>query len=71
MGNGLRMICKIYGGITFKGADGKVDRWVWDYARDEPRLASEMKAEEKAASERRKWARVKAATEAKKQGDLF
>ena len=68
---GLRNICKLYGGIRIKKTDGTEDEWLWDYARDEPRLKSEMDAEKLAASERRKWERVKAEIEAKKQGDLF
>jgi hypothetical protein len=36
-------------------ANGKSVTWVWDYAKDEPRLKSEMTKEEFMASERAKW----------------
>lgn len=68
---GLRNICKLYGGIRVKKVDGTYDEWIWDYVRDEPRLKSEMDAEKRAASERRKWERVQRALKAKTQGDLF
>jgi hypothetical protein len=51
--NGLAKICKLYGGMTVQGV-----KWVWDYAQDRPRLASEMTAKEKAESERAKWKSV-------------
>lgn len=68
---GLRMICKLMGGIRFKDRHGKVVEYVWDYARDEPRLKSEMDAEAKAASERAKWQKHLARIEKDKQGKLF
>lgn len=68
---GLRKICKVYGGIRFKGADGKIVEWVWDYVRDEPRLKSDMDAEAASASERAKWKRIADKIERDKQGDLF
>jgi hypothetical protein len=52
--SGLRLICKLYGAINIQGVD-----WVWDYAKDEPRLKSEMTKEEITASERAKWTGVK------------
>ena len=65
---GLRRICKAYGGMRFKRADGTEDHWVWDYKADVPRLKSEMDAERKAASDKAK--REKAAAKAK-QGELL
>lgn len=65
---GLARICKAYGGIRFKGADGKEVLWVYDYKADKPRLKSEMDAERKAASEKAKWERI---AEQAKQGDLL
>lgn len=35
---GLQRICKMYGGMTINGV-----KYVWDYARDEAVLESEMK----------------------------
>jgi hypothetical protein len=32
---GLARICKLYGRMTTRGADGKSVIWVWDYAKDE------------------------------------
>lgn len=69
--SGLRRICKAYGGMKFKGADGKEVHWVWDYKSDKPRLKSEMDAERKAASEKAKWEKAAAAIEKAKQGDLL
>lgn len=68
MGGGLRRICKAYGGMKFKGADGKVVEWIWDYTRDEPRLKSEIDAEKLAASEKRKFERLRAKND---QGELL
>jgi major membrane immunogen (membrane-anchored lipoprotein) len=68
MGGGLRRICKAYEGMKFKGADGKVVEWVWDYTRDEPRLKSEIDAEKLAASEKRKFERLRAKND---QGELL
>lgn len=68
---GLRNICKAYGGIRVKHADGTEDEWVWDYARDEPRLKSDMQAEWRAEQERRRAEKVEARARRKKQGDLF
>lgn len=65
------MICKYYGGMIVKGADGKEVKWLYDYAQDRPRLESEMLAEEKAASERKKWLKIKAQIEKDKQLELF
>ena len=52
---GIRRICKMYGGMKFKGEDGKEIEYMWDYAKDEPRLKSEMTKEEIKASEKAKW----------------
>ena len=68
---GLAMICKIYGGMIVKGADGKEVKWLYDYAQDRPRLESEMLAEEKAAKERRKQLKAKATIDKEKQLGLF
>lgn len=68
---GLRMICKLCGGLKFKDREGNVIEYVWDYARDEPRRKSDMDAEAKAASERAKWKRHIEKIEKAKQGDLF
>lgn len=65
MGKGMMMICKTYGGMIING-----ERWLWDYAQDRPRRESEMKAEEKAASERKKWMKAKAELEKMKQQKL-
>jgi hypothetical protein len=40
--SGLRKICKQFGSIKAKDADGKTVVHVWDYARDEPCLRSDM-----------------------------
>jgi major membrane immunogen (membrane-anchored lipoprotein) len=53
--SGLQKILKIYGQIKVKGNDGKEVLWVWDYAKDEPRIKSEMTKDEFAASEKAKW----------------
>lgn len=52
---GLARICKMCGGMKFKDKDGNVVEWIYDYARDEPRLKEEMTKEEMAASEKAKW----------------
>lgn len=67
---GLRMICKIYGGLVFRDRHGNVVEYVWDYARDEPRLKSEMDADAKAASERAKWEKHREKIEKDKQGSF-
>jgi len=56
---GLARICKIYGSMKFVGNDGKEVIWLYDYARDEPRLKSEMTKEEIAASEKAKYELMK------------
>ena len=65
MGKGMMMLCKTYGGMVING-----ERWLWDYAQDKPRRESEMKAEEKAASERKKWMKAKNELEKMKQQKL-
>lgn len=57
--SGLRWMCRLYGEMTFKDINGKTIHWVWDYAKDEPRLKDEMTAEEKIASERARWELMK------------
>ncbi|MES2733582.1 MAG: hypothetical protein V4714_17690 [Bacteroidota bacterium] len=54
---GLARICRIYGGITAKDANGKTVTWLWDYVNEKPRLETEMTKEEIAASEKEKWKR--------------
>lgn len=56
---GLKVLCKLYGGIKFKDKNGKEVVWVWDYAKDEPRLEDEITQDEKIASERAKWEAMK------------
>ena len=62
----MMMICKAYGGMIING-----ERWLWDYAQDKPRRESEMKAEEKEASERKKYMKAKAEIEKMKQLKLL
>ena len=56
---GLSKICRLYGGMTVKGSDGKTVKWLWDYVNDKARLESEMTKEEIAASEKKKWEGVR------------
>lgn len=56
---GLARLCKMYGAMEVKGADGKKVTWLWDYANDKPRLKSEMTKGEIAASEEAKWLALK------------
>jgi hypothetical protein len=53
---GLRKLCKIFGGVTVTGDDGKTIKYVWDYAADKPATEAEMPFGSKrhAASERAK-----------------
>ena len=53
---GLARICKMYGSIIING-----ERWVWDYAKDEAVLESELVADKErfAASEKAKWKLMK------------
>lgn len=53
---GLRRICKMYGCMKIQGV-----MWVWDYAKDEPVLESEMPAgsERWQASERARFELMK------------
>ena len=48
MGNGLKRILKIHGQMKV----GDVT-WIWDYAKDEPRIKSEMTKDEIEASQRK------------------
>lgn len=54
---GLRNICKLHGGITVRGNDGKTVRYVWDYAADQPVKAEDMPlgSERHKQSERARW----------------
>ena len=60
--SGLRNIAKLYGGMKATGSDGKTVHYVWDYAADEPCLASDMPIGSKrwCTSERAKWAKLRA-----------
>lgn len=65
--SGLRMICKIYGGLVIR-QNGREVRYVWDYDRDEPVREEELRNRERLAkSERAKWRRVMKEA----QGGLF
>lgn len=70
---GLRMICKRYGGMVFREANGKEIRYIWDYKRDMPVLESEMIADKKAyaESEKAKWMRIREEANKHKQESLF
>ena len=70
MGKGMMMICKTYGGMKIKDRNGKEEVWLWDYAQDKPRRESEMKAEQKAASEKKKQMKAKAEIEKLNQQKL-
>lgn len=54
---GLRRVCKLLGGMTVTGNDGKTVKYVWDYAADKPVPESEMPmgSERWKKSERVKW----------------
>jgi major membrane immunogen (membrane-anchored lipoprotein) len=56
---GLANICKLYGKMTVKDNNGKEVVWLYDYAKDKPRLKSEMTKEEIALSEKAKWGKIK------------
>lgn len=58
---GLRRICKMYGGMTVTGSDGKKVNYVWDYANDEPIPKEQMPvgSERHKASEIAKWKLMK------------
>jgi len=62
---GLRMICKIYGGLRVT-QNGENVEYIWDYIKDEPRRREEFTPEEWAANERYKWGGMKAAFKGKK-----
>ena len=51
---GLRKILKQNGSIKVNGV-----LWVWDYAKDEPRIKANMTKDEFAASEKAKWMAIK------------
>ena len=48
--NGLRRICRMYGGIVIQGVE-----YTWDYVKEEAVKKSEQTKEEWAASEKRKY----------------
>ena len=52
---GLQKLCKMYGQIDMTDEYGNKVVWVWDYAKDEPRLKSEMTKEEMKESEKAKY----------------
>jgi hypothetical protein len=56
---GLKRLCKLYGSIKCKDANGNEVVWIYDYVNDKPRLKSEMTKDEIAASEKAKWETVK------------
>lgn len=51
---GLQRILKMHGRMQVNNV-----MWVWDYAKDEARLESEMTKEEIKASEIAKWSAIK------------
>lgn len=55
----------MYGGIKIK-VDGKETVYMWDYAKDEPRVKSEMTKEEIKASEKAKWGIIEKQLKTKK-----
>lgn len=59
--SGLKRICKMFGGMTAVGRDGKRVDYVWDYAADAPVLKEEMPpgSARHAESERAKWTRCR------------
>ena len=52
---GLAKVLKIYGEMEVRDDKGESVTWVWDYAKDKPRLKSEMTKEEFTESEKSKW----------------
>ena len=56
---GLSRLCKMYGRIDMKDADGNKVIWVYDYHNDEPVLKSEMTKDQFTLSEKAKWGRFK------------
>lgn len=61
--SGLARMCKLYGSMTVTGSDGEKVTWIYDYANDKPRLATEMTKEEIMASEKAKWGKLVSKTE--------
>jgi major membrane immunogen (membrane-anchored lipoprotein) len=55
---GLQKILKAYGDVKVTSG-GKTVVWTWDYAKDEPRIKSEMSKEEIMASEKAKFKPVR------------
>ena len=55
---GLAIICKSFGSMKVS-QNGKSVTWLYDYAKDKPRLQSEMTQEEISESERARWERIK------------
>lgn len=64
---GLKMICKLCGGLRVKDEKGNVVEYVWDYKNDRAVTKAELTAERKAASEKAKWEKIQAEI---KQGKL-
>jgi hypothetical protein len=56
----------MYGKVVASDSYGNKVTWVWDYAKEEPRLKSEMTIEEITASEKAKWMKVKAQLDSEK-----
>lgn len=57
--SGLAKICKMYGRMVIADKDGNKFEWVYDYAKDKPRLKSEMTKQDIEASERAKYSTIK------------
>ena len=56
--SGLKKILKKFGEVKVTDQEGNTVTHVYDYAKNEPRLKSEMTKEEFAESERVKWTRL-------------
>lgn len=69
--SGLRMICKMYGGMTVKDANGKTIKYVWDYEKDEPVKESDLKDRAKQLRAIKKSEKIKQEQYKKDQPSLF
>jgi hypothetical protein len=56
---GLKRLCRLYGRMEFVSQNGKKTVYVWDYAKNEPRIKSEMTKDEIKESEKAKWMGIK------------
>jgi hypothetical protein len=58
--SGLKKLCRLYGKLQVKAADGRTIVYVWDYAQEEAVLESEMPfgSERWQASERVRWRQI-------------